>query len=180
MKTSPNANNLSEEGKDDVALLMATIFANVKKVTTKKSTLITPKQIEERMKDFKYANVVRHCSSDFTEFFVEATSDMLAQDKPVFISAIPKQWGKGHSWVIDGAKYSSEDENCYLLHFNFGWYGQSNGYFSTTCLNPAKAEEYDDSSLKNEEKDRPYSWHFRLITYDIPTETTELKDNYSY
>lgn len=180
MKTSLDANKLSEEGKDDVAMLMATIFANVKKTATKKSTLITPKQIEKRMKEFGYTNVVRHCSSDFTESFVEATSDMLALNKPVFISAIPKQWSKGHSWVIDGAKYSSEDKNRYLLHFNFGWSGQSNGYFSTTCLNPAKAEEYDDPSLDNKDKYRPYSWHFRLITYDVPTGTKVLNADYSY
>lgn len=180
MKTIPDAGYLSEEGKDDVAMLMATIFANVNKVATKKFTLITPKQIEKRMKEFGYANVVRHCSSDFTESFIAATSDMLALNKPVFISAIPKQWDKGHSWVIDGAKYSSEDQNRYLLHFNFGWEGQSNGYFSTTCLNPAKAEEYDYSDKDNTEKNRPYNWHFRLITYDIPTGTKELNANYSY
>ena len=180
MKTSLDATYLSEEGEDDVAMLMATIFANVEKVATKNSTLITPKQIEKRMKEFGYTNVVRHCSSNFTESFTAATSDMLALNKPVFISAIPEQWAKGHSWVIDGAKYSSEDEKHYLLHFNFGWNGASNGYFSTTCLNPAKSKEYDDKTLDNEAKDRPYSWHFRRITYDIPTGTKELNANYSY
>lgn len=180
MKTTLETENLSEEGLEDMAMLMATIFANVKKLTTRESTLITARQIEKRMKEFKYTNVVRYCSTDFTESFVAATSDMLAQNKPVFISAIPKQFAKGHSWVIDGAKYSSEDESRYLLHFNFGWEGHSNGYFSTTCLNPAKADEYDDDSKNNTSRDRPYSWHFRLITYDIPAETTELNADYSY
>lgn len=106
---------------------------------------------------------------------------MLQQNKPVFISAIPKKWSKGHSWVIDGAKYSSENKDRYLLHFNFGWEGNSNGYFSTTCLNPSKAEEYDDTNLNNTSgKNYTYSWHFRLITYDIPSGTKALNANYSY
>ena len=44
----------------------------------------------------------------------------------VFISAIPgATLAKAHSWVIDGGKYSS---GAYLLHFNFGWSGDCNGY----------------------------------------------------
>jgi len=41
---------------------------------------------------------------------------------------------------------------------NLGWEGESNGYYATHCLNPAKAYEYDFT----------YTWHFRIITYDKP------------
>lgn len=71
----------------------------------------------------------------------------------------------------NGAKFSSEDNTNYLFHFNFGWGGNCNGYFSTNCLNPAKGEEYDyqDKWDKEVKKNNfTYSWHFRLITYNVP------------
>ena len=44
---------------------------------------------------------------------------------------------------------------------------------STNCLNPAKGEEYDYQTKWNEDAKRKnnytYSWHFRLITYNVPT-----------
>lgn len=42
---------------------------------------------------------------------------------------------------------------------------------STNCLNPAKGEEYDyqDKWDKEVKKNNfTYSWHFRLITYNVP------------
>ena len=180
MKSNPYITNLTSKGQDDVARLMGSIYYFVNKIARPKYTLITPEQIKKRMQDFNYANVVKHSASDFTYSMKEATSDMLANNKPVFISALPRKFWKGHSWVIDGAKYSSTDSYNYLLHFNFGWRGKANGYFSTTCLNPSKAEGYDDPSLDNTTESYSYRWHFRLITYDVPSETTYATINYTY
>ena len=120
---------------------------------------------------YGYTNVTKYSSSKFTNSMIRKTSGMLAWGKPVFISAIPCNFTKGHSWVIDGAKFSSEDNTNYLFHFNFGWGGNCNGYFSTNCLNPAKGEEYDyqDKWDKEVKKNNfTYSWHFRIITYNVP------------
>ena len=67
--------------------------------------------------------------------------------------------------------------NAYLV--NFGWEGLSNGYFSTSCLNPSKAEEYDDPSNKSSSS-YAYSWHFRLITYDVPSDHCTGTIDYMY
>lgn len=180
MKASTSANYLTSKGKDDVAQLIGSIYNFVRKIARPTYTLITPEQIKKRMQDIGYINVNKHSASNFTYSMKKATSDMLAKDKPVFISAIPKNWTKGHSWVIDGAKYSSTESNTYLLHFNFGWKGQSNGYFSTTCLNPAKGKEYDAPRNDNTANDYAYSWHFRLITYDVPDGTCTGEITYQY
>ena len=180
MKSDPYADRLSDKGKDDVARLMGSIYYFVNKIAEASFTLITPEQIKRRMQDFNYTNVVKHSASDFTYSMKKATSDMLANNKPVFISALPRKFWKGHSWVIDGAKYSATDSYNYLLHFNFGWEGLSNGYFSTTCLNPSKAEGYDDPSLDNTSERYSYRWHFRLITYDVPSGTSYKTINYTY
>ncbi len=180
MKIDPYITNLNSKGQDDVARLMGSIYNCVNKIATSKYTLITPEQIKKRMRGFGYTDVEKHSGSDFTYSMKMATSNMLANNKPVFISAIPKNWDKGHSWVIDGAKYSSSGSYNYLLHFNFGWRGAANGYFSTSCLNPSKAEEYDNHSADNTSEKYAFCWHFRLITYDVPTGPSLGTINYTY
>ncbi len=183
MKSDTTAFFLLEKNKEEIALLMGSIYNFVKKVATRSFTLITPEQIKRRMEKFGYSNVKKYCGNDLTTTMLMATSKMLADNKPVFISAIPprvKKWKYGHSWVIDGAKYSSASSNQYLLHFNFGWQKYCNGYFSITCLNPAKGVEYDNPQYIDLSNDYTYTWHFRLITYDVPTANCSASIYFSY
>lgn len=132
------------------------------------SFTITPK--EETfvlLKKFKYTHTMKAF-----RFFLLA----------ILVMAIPAPKGaahflftdgaKAHSWVIDGGKYSS---GAYLLHFNFGWGGDCNGYFSPSCLNPSQGIEYDNGYIYDEDDDYTYSWHFRVITYDIPSSPSTLQ-----
>lgn len=50
--------------------------------------------------------------------------------RPVFYSATNEDGKGGHAFVCDG--YDSED----YFHFNWGWYGKSNGYFRVNALEP--------------------------------------------
>lgn len=120
------------------------------------------------MQEYGYAHVRKISSSKLTTDMLFDITKMLKQNKPVFLSAIAGAFS-GHSWVIDGARYLYNN-NVFLLHFNFGWGGKSNGYFSPSCLNPTKGIEYDDPSLDNtdQQHNNLYSWHFRMLTYDIP------------
>lgn len=167
--------------KDQIALLMGSIYNFVTKVATSGFTLITPRQIKIRMQEFGYSNVVKTDASSLTTPMISQISTMLGADKPVFISAIPRglcNWDSGHSWVVDGAKYSAN--NTYLLHMNFGWNGKSNGYYATGSINPARAAEYDNPSWVNSKADYYYGWNFRIITYDVPTTRLEYTINYTY
>jgi hypothetical protein len=175
IKSGNSIASVTSTYKNQIALLMGGIFKDVKKITGGGFTLITPKQIEKCMESFKYSNVKRISASSLTPSMIDKISTMLKDSKPVFISAIPKEvngYLSGHSWVIDGAKYSSK--NTYLLHMNLGWSFSSNGYYSTDCLNPADAEEYDDPDNVNFEADYHYGWHFRIITYDVPASSKSL------
>jgi len=168
MKSDSLSTDLDSIRINHIALLMGSIYNYVDKVVTESYTMITPQQIKNVMEEFGYINVVKHSNSDFTNEMASLVSQMLRYYKPVFISAIPgTSFTNAHSWVIDGAKYSSD---VYLLHFNFGWEGYCNGYYSRSCLNPAHAVEYDNAYTYKEDDDHTYSWHFRLITYDIPSE----------
>ena len=168
LKKFPKIDSLDAGYQDQVKLLLGSIYSKVKKYTTESFTLITPRQIAIRLDSLGYENVARVASSELDPSMLHEISEMLSNKKPVFMSAIPRwRWKSGHSWVIDGAKYSSG--GTYLLHMNLGWEGQSNGYYATHCLNPAKAYEYDDPNLVAKDEDYDYTWHFRIITYDKPT-----------
>lgn len=174
-----NANLSDTTTQNQIALLMGSIYNFVKKTTSKKYTLITPKQIAKRMNEFGYANVDKVNESSLTTSMISKISCMLGENKPVFISAIPKgvkNWNSGHSWVVDGAKFSGK--NAYLLHMNFGWSACSNGYYATNCLNPSKPEEPDGEIAKTD--DYVFSWHFRIITYDTPDSDKQLIIDYTY
>lgn len=117
------------------------------------------------MISYGYSNVKKTIISEITTYTIHDISSMLSQGKPVFFSAIARSV-EGHSWVIDGAKYSSGGS--YLLHFNFGWSKKCDGYFYTSCLNPANAYEYDPGAENIDYNDSNilFSWHFRMITYN--------------
>lgn len=71
--------------------------------------------------------------------------------------------GSGHAWVLDGYKTVTKTiremartatsgwfftghvsvENDYFMHYNWGWYGDSNGYFAEGVYNTAQAQYYD-------------------------------------
>lgn len=175
IKSGEDIESVAETYKNQISLLMGGIFKKVYKWTGRNFTMITPRQIKKCMDKFKYSNVKRISASSMTSSMIGKISDMLENSKPVFISAIPKECNNylsGHSWVIDGAKYSYDNE--YLLHMNLGWRFYSNGYYSTSCLNPAHAEEYDNPNKVDTSADYHYGWHFRIITYDVPISANEL------
>ncbi len=139
--------------KEHVSLLYGSIFHNVNRLFAfSEGTCILPSEIRQRMADLGYSDVKMLKGNSFNQDMLEATSYMMQKGTPVFLSAVAGLLG-GHSWVIDGAKYDSEGE--YLLHCNWGWRGAYNGYYSPNCFDPGNSN---------------YTWHFRLITYKIPTE----------
>ena len=102
-----NANRLDEVYKEHVSRLFGNIFNNVSKsILGNNGTLITPEQIKRRMISYGYSNVKKTIISEITTYTIHDISSMLSQGKPVFFSAIARSV-EGHSWVIDGAKYSS-------------------------------------------------------------------------
>lgn len=56
----------------------------------------------------------------------------LAEQRPVIYSG---SGTGGHSFVLDG----SDGE---MYHFNWGWGGRNNGYFSLSALNPGDGYNY--------------------------------------
>lgn len=93
---------------------------------------------------------------------------------PVFMSAIAPLFA-GHAWVIDGyikRNYVSNKGNVLdsrtLVHCNWGWLGNCNGYFTSGVFRTQYAASYDFSQ-GNLADDNYMSLTFNTITYDKPS-----------
>jgi len=91
---------------------------------------------------------------------------------PVFMSGTTR-WGTGHAWVVDGymkrSRFSRTGEvleSKTLVHCNWGWSGDNNGYFTSGVFHTGKAEMYD----LNWEQPRSdnYKCLINTIIYDNP------------
>lgn len=157
----PLSKQSTEEIKEGVGLLFGSIFHSVDPLfCLKKGTCITPEEIKRCFQTFGYENVKKYEDSSFSSSLKKAASDMLKNGKPVFISSMKKHNPLGgHSWVIDGSCY---DDDTWMVHCDWGWGGECNGFYSSGCLKPksvSDAKEYGE-----------YTWHFRVVTYDVPTD----------
>ena len=98
---------------------------------------------------------------------------------PVFMSAIAKVFS-GHAWVIDGymkrkrvASTGTISERQTLVHCNWGWNGNCNGYFTSGVF---KTNEAKISDGFGQTADNKY-WHaFNTITYDNPNKREEQNE----
>lgn len=71
----------------------------------------------------------------------------------------------GHAWVYDGyCKAQKSGTTKILLHCNWGWNGQSNGYYISGIFDTANGPEFKDTTDN---------------TYDNPTAPT-LKESLQY
>lgn len=91
---------------------------------------------------------------------------------PVFMSAIARLIS-GHAWVIDGyimrdyvSRYGVVSKSQTLVHCNWGWHGNSNGYFTSGIFHVDEVVIPDEESRK--QYDDRYWYGFNTITYEKP------------
>ena len=186
-----NSHPDTPDSKEDVARLCGAIFNTTSHISghiVYAFTLMTPEAIKNTMQDFQYENVEKHSGNSFYRYLRYEIDDMLRAYKPVFISALPPydpfeiittfDIPSGHSWVIDGGMHTQDGE--YLLHCNWGWSGRCNGYFNIRCFDPNNGEIYDPDVPQYSNSSDEYTWHFRVISYDIPQQPLYYALNYSY
>ena len=108
---------------------------------------------------------------------------MLKNNKPALVCAISKIFD-GHAWVVDGYLHRMRQEICIrnrdgkerrdttyreqqLVHCNWGWGGNCNGYYSQGVFNNRQGavgrEEYEKNWGNYE--DTNFTWFLRVISY---------------
>lgn len=153
----------------------------------REGTFTFPFRAKNFLKDSKYSGVA------YDDYSTDSVLQSLDLDKPVFVCSIPKtdkknyDLGKSHAWMIDGymkrtqttthyryrnnkleTKWTSTSSNT-MVHCDFGWGGESNGYFTSGIFDFLDNEntEFDNTSDKGK-KVRDYKWYLKTIIYDKP------------
>ena len=91
---------------------------------------------------FQYDAVLLSKFNEGIESFVRIIKKELTNGFPLYIEGMPEGGRSGHAWVLDGVDKDG------LFHMNFGWNGQSDGYYSLTALSVLKAgSEFQGRSL---------------------------------
>jgi hypothetical protein len=84
---------------------------------------------------FKYSTTIK--SANKSSYTQAAWDTLMATEinakRPMIYSGTDPSVG-GHAWVCDGYQF---DQVKYYFHMNWGWSGQSDGYFLTSDLNPS-------------------------------------------
>lgn len=90
-------------------------------------------KVADALKDyFDYSSTTTYKDRSFYTYagWIELLYNELAQGRPMVFSG--QSTGGGHAFVCDG--YQSED----YFHINWGWGGQSDGYFKLSVMNPSE------------------------------------------
>ncbi len=131
-------------------------------------TFATPKKVARYLKSIGYSSAKVHTKYDESEIIL-----MLTHKKPVFIGALgscvytDEKKGSGHAWVIDGIKTRWDGGGRkHLLHCNWGWNGDCDGYYISKIFNTRDgAVYYDEEDSGTHNMNTKYTWWYRIITY---------------
>lgn len=154
--------------------IMAIISSDCKTFRTSKYGMSLPFGGYACLEDY-YLNVKYEYDISYDNLF-----NMISHGQPVFVYGCDfSNWGiHAHSWIIDGILTQSREKECWinenssytttvyrnLIHHNFGWRGQGNGYFNLNVYELSLVEILDDKSTI---KVRDYNCDNKLIVYDI-------------
>ena len=138
------------EEEDAVALLMSDVGTATYMQYTPSQSGAQNEAAEAALKNnFDYTTAFVARSDEGMPAFVDIVRQELTNGFPVYLSGNSKGGGAGHAWVTDGL----DDKG--LFHMNFGWGGQSNGYFSLATLSVEQTG--------NEFGGRPMTYRYALI-----------------
>lgn len=131
-------------------------------------TFTFPAKVESFMRNYMYNNVKR------LNYTFDRVTSMIDNGCPVPMYGMPgiSIWNS-HAWIIDGYKIKkrkikgdASNEVCRMVHCDFGWSGNHNGYYVDGIFRASTLNDYDNSNDKGLEK--KFNRHLRIIMYSNP------------
>lgn len=157
-----DARNLDIKLKKQVSNLLFYVGKNIKMKYDCDKSSTSEKDALSYLKKIGY----KGCESQ--DYSFSKVRSELMKNRPILMNGKSKRFlfvsYEGHTWIVDGYSTSivedysyqidmEKDESRYwvtktvyknsLLHINWGWVGQNNGYFAEGCFNTANAIQYD-------------------------------------
>lgn len=174
------ASCFSESGKQSAAALLRKVADECDSWFFYQGTFTWP------WKASGYLNRSGYSNAHSTGYSFERVANMLDQGAPLIIYGMPDWWHlpDSHAWNIDGyrikertvtTKRFNEGELIYssttteqniMVHCDFGWGGQGNGYYISGVFdlrNPQIEFDYDDPNSNIH-----YDTYIHLVVYDKP------------
>ena len=94
------------------------------------------------VKHFDYQATCVYQSTEGPSVFADLLRQELVDGFPFYFYGATKDYKGAHAWVVDGFDYKG------FFHMNFGWNGQSNGYYSLSALNLSQSgKEFNGAKL---------------------------------
>ena len=94
------------------------------------------------VKHFDYQATCVYQSTEGPSVFADLLRQELVDGFPFYFYGATKDYKGAHAWVVDGF----DDKG--FFHMNFGWNGQSNGYYSLSALNLSQSgKEFHGAKL---------------------------------
>ncbi len=126
------------------------------------------------LKDLGYSNV--HKKKGYK---ADVINDMLSKSRPVYIAAT-RSGGHAHAWVIDGSATltrtkrtfingvlsNTSTQSQFMLHCNYGWAGNADGYYIAKMFDPSVgALATEDGNSSGTSSTGHYNDAYRIIKY---------------
>lgn len=123
-------------------------------------TFVFPKRAARFLRRCEYSNV------DNKKYSFDRIKGMIDNNRPLAICGMPDRWiFRAHAWNIDGyrtSKYGSKEVK--MIHCDFGWGGNYNGYYVDNCFNLGSEDNIYDGRHEND--DRALNSYNRLLMYE--------------
>ena len=150
MRPTYTYGSYTKQQEDAVAKLMSDVGISVYMQYTPNSSSAQNFAAAQAFRSyFDYDAAIVTKENEGNAHFLEVIQDELRKGFPLYISGNQRSGASGHAWVADG--FDSEG----LIHMNFGWDGQADGYYSLAALNL--------SSSGTEFGGRPLSFNKQLL-----------------
>lgn len=160
-------------------LLQACVFYEMDVNPGLDVTSATNGDIEDCLSSMGYTNIHKRTALSITNNMLNDISNMLQNNKPVIAGGYSITGLFGHFWIIDGGIYSGSQ---YLIHCNWGWGGNCNGYFKPAGTIKTH-QPYNGMYDQSFNSDSSSFQTFATFTYDLPinqySKTCFLDTHYS-
>ncbi|MBN2778499.1 MAG: C10 family peptidase, partial [Bacteroidales bacterium] len=132
--------------------------------------------VESLNEDYLYLlaefwSIANHPLSGLTDW-ENKIKDEIIQNRPVLINSKDKNGGVQHAFICDG--YSASMDK---FHFNFGWYGNGDGWFSLDLITPIVTDE-DGSKYYYDYSYNYPALNFTMLINIMPDLTRVQQDPY--
>ena len=153
-------NNYRWGHSEEAALFLRAVADGCNPWYFAQGTFVFPKRAERFMRRCGYSNVHNK------KYSFDRIKNMIDNNHPLALCGMPDlDVKRAHAWNIDGyrtSKYGSKEVK--MIHCDFGWGGNYNGYYVDNCFNLGSEDNIYDGRHEND--DRTLNSYNRLLMYE--------------